>query len=291
MRTIEEIQTQIIEAKESEKELKDLNSTSKTSIWRMFIYIIAVTIHKLEKLWEDFKHEINIQISEGKIHSKDWYRQKALDFQYGFPVIEGTDKFDNTGKTEEEIKASKIIKQAACIKLINSSGQGILRVKVAKSSSNSVDSELAKLSDEELSALNNYYQKYAVDAGTYMKVTSSNPDDLFLTLDIYYDPLVLSSTGSRLDGSSDTPVKDEITKFLKSLNFNGALIISDLMQKLRNIEGVEIAVCKEARSKYGSYSYNQIQIPNVGLIDEIRIADAGYMKLDEQNLTINYKLI
>jgi len=210
VRTIEEIQTQIIEIKEAQTELKVLNSTSKTSIWRMFIYIVAVTIHKLEKLWNDFKIEINTQISEGKIHSKDWYRQKALDFQYGFPVIEGTDKFDNTGKTEEEIEASKIIKQAACIKLMSGSGQGILRVKVAKASNNSANSQLAKLSDEELSALNNYYQKYAVDAGTQLKVTSSKPDDLLLELDIYYNPLVLSSTGSRLDRSCDTPIKDEI---------------------------------------------------------------------------------
>ena len=58
---------------------------------------------------------------------------------------------------------------------------------------------------------------------------------------------------------------------------------------LRKIEGVSRETkVQEAFSKYGQYLYDTAGIQNVGKIDAIRIADAGYMKLDEDVLQINY---
>ena len=257
---------------------------SKVSLENIIFNIVAFSIWTLETLWDIFRSEITSEMAKQKIHSKQWYRQKALDFQYGFPVIAGTDQFDNTGKTAEEIETSKIVKQAACVKLISASGYGILRVKVAKEQG----SELVRLEEQELSALRNYYERYAVDAGTQLKVTTGDADDLKLHIDVYFDSLVLSTTGTRLDGTGETPVKDAIIEFLKSLEFNGALIIGDLRDKIKSVEGVAAIKVQQASSKYGGYTYEHTDIPNVGLIDEIRVADAGYMKLDEENSIINY---
>ena len=69
----------------------------------------------------------------------------------------------------------------------------------------------------------------------------------------------------------------------------GALIVGDLETALRQIEGVSRETkIQEASSKYGQYTYSTMGIPNVGKIDAIRVADAGYMKLDESVLQINY---
>ena len=155
--------------------------------------IIAFAIWTLESLWDIFKTENEAEMAKQKIHSKQWYRQKALDWQYGFSVIPGTDQYDNTGKTDEEIEASKIVSQAACIKLISASGYGILRVKAAKASGD----ELVKLEEPELNALKYYFMRYATDAGTQLKVTSTDADDLKLVVDVYFDPVVLSTTGER----------------------------------------------------------------------------------------------
>ena len=43
-RTIQEIQTLILQAKAQEPALNELNSTSKVAIWRLWVYIIAVAI-------------------------------------------------------------------------------------------------------------------------------------------------------------------------------------------------------------------------------------------------------
>ncbi|MCW0510719.1 hypothetical protein [Riemerella anatipestifer] len=43
-RSVEEIQNEILTAKQNETALQELNSTSKTSIWRLWIYITAFAI-------------------------------------------------------------------------------------------------------------------------------------------------------------------------------------------------------------------------------------------------------
>lgn len=284
-RTLSEIQTSIInKIQENEEVSQKLTSTSSAAIWRQIVYAVAFAVWTLENLWDIFRMEINTEMAKQRVHTKQWYRQKALDFQYGFPVVQDTDIFDNSGATDEQIEASKIIKQAACIKMISASGYGILRIKVARE----VEDELEELTEPQLQAVKHYFDRYAVDAGTQLIVTSNQADDVKMVIDVYYDPLLMASNGSMIDGSGQSPTIEGIKAFLKSLSFNGAFILGDLQQKLRSIEGVKTVKIKEARSKYASYTYTTTDIPNAGLIDEIRIADSGYMKLDEENTIINY---
>lgn len=260
---------------------------SKVSVEWILFDIVSFAMWSLQQLWRIFRAELETEMAKQKIHSKQWYRQKAIDFLFGFAVKAGTDEFDTEDATDEEIEAAKVVKQAACIKMISSSGYGILRVKAATEDG---DGNLQPLPVEQFEALKYYFMRYAVDAGTQLRVTTGNADDLLLRLDVYYDPLVISTTGARLDGTADTPVLDAINEYLKSLEFNGALYISDLIAAIRQVDGVRLAKCLEARSKYGAYDYNA-DVINAGLIDEIRVADAGYMKLDENVLQINYKVM
>ena len=283
-----EIETNIIDDIQNDSVLAtELTSTSKASVWRLWAFIVSKAIKTLYEFFIVFRTELETEMAKQKIHSKQWYRQKAIDFLFGFAVKPGTDEFDTEGAADEEIAAAKVVKQAACIKMISSSGYGILRVKVATEDG---DGNLQKLPAEQYEALKYYFMRYAVDAGTQLKVTTGDADDLLLKLDVYYDPLVISTTGARLDGTADTPVLDAINEYLKSLEFNGALYVSDLIAAIRQVDGVRLAKCLEARSKYGSYDYNA-DVLNAGLIDEIRVADAGYMKIDESVLQINYKVM
>lgn len=287
-RTIEEIVNEMLTAKANETALSELNSTSNTAIWRLFIYIVAYSIWTLEILFDLFKIDVEKRIAESRIHTKNWYREKALGFLFGLPVIPGTDKFNTSGYTDDQLAAAKVIKQAACVKLISSNGYGILRVKVA-----AVDGsgELVSVPLLQFNSLKQYMLRHVVDAGTQVKITTGEGDLLKLIIDVYYDPLVFSPTGERLDGTAETPVLNEIRKFLKSIEFNGMLIVSDLQTQLRKVDGVKTVKIKEASSKYGSYEYDTNDVVGVGLIDEVRVADSGYMKLDESVIVINYKLI
>ena len=259
---------------------------SIVSLENIVFETIAFAIWVFENLLDIFKTEQEAAMARQKIHSREWYRQKALDFKFGIAIVPETDTYDLTGYTDEQIIEASVIKQAACVKLISANGYGILRVKVATANS---DGDLIQVPAAQFEALKYYMLRNVVDAGTQLRMTTGPADDLKLKIDIYFDPQVLSLSGARLDGTNDTPVQDAIVAFLKSLDFNGSLIVRNLESSLEKIEGVKIAEVKSAYSRYGTYSYETTDIPNVGLIDAVRVADSGYMKLDEDQLELNFR--
>jgi len=286
-RTIQEIENSILLKLQETVLGAELTSTSNTAIWRLWVWIFAFCGWVLESLWDVFRTELNTEIAKSRVHTRDWYRGKALGFMYGVPIIPGTDLFNTAGMTDEEITASKIVAQAAAVKLISDAGYGILRIKVAKKAGAS----LAPLSDQEFVAFREYMNRHVCDAGTQLVSTTGTGDDLKLEIDAYYDPLVISATGARLDGQGATPLKDAINNFIQGLNFNGVLVLSDLQQHLKAVEGFEAINIKVAASKYAGFTYESDTLANVGLIDEIRIADSGYFKLDESVFNVQYKMI
>lgn len=118
-RTIQEIQAEMLRAKDNEPALAELNSTSKVAVWRLWTYITAFVIWTLEKIFDQHRKEISEQIRTQKIFSLPWYRDMALMFQYGFTLVYERDYYDNTGKTDEEISQSKIVKYAAISEIDN----------------------------------------------------------------------------------------------------------------------------------------------------------------------------
>jgi hypothetical protein len=296
-RTINNIQNEILTARNTAAELSALevlttseqtilnaNSTSKVAIWRLWVWIFAFGQYVLEQYWETFKIEIEKRIAESRIHTPKWYREKALDFLYGVSLVQDKDYYDLTLLTDAQISTAKVISNAASVRVVQN-GYGTLRLKVVRT----VGGEYAPVLSEHLTALNVYFNNHIADAGTVVNVTTGEADLLKLKLDIYYDPLILGADGSRLDGTNATPVITQTKDFLKSIDFeNGKLVLTYLTDKLQIIHGVVLPVVKEAYSKYGTYDYTTTGIQNVGVINEIRIADAGYMKLDESELLINY---
>ncbi len=283
-RTLNEIQEIILQRKavtpslsalevltESEQNtLANLTSTSKVAIWRLWVYICAFGIWTVEQIFDLFKIEIEELILLNKIGSKPWYRQKMLEFQFGFSLTE-MGIYDNTGVLQADILASLIIKQSAIEEI-----DGRLKIKVATEDANK---DLAPLSAVQLIAFRNYAEaiKYA---GTRLIIISRVPDDFKVNYTIYYDPLVLDVYGARLDGTENEPVQNAVRLFLRNLEFNGEIILTKLTDFLQGIEGVEEPVLVSASAKYGLFPYDSV--------DEYYISDAGYMKLDELNTTFTF---
>lgn len=250
---------------------------SKVSLENILFSVIAFAIWYFEKLIDQNQTEINEQIANSRPHTLKWYREKALAFMFGYELNE-SDIYDTTGLTDEQIAAAKIIAKAAPVKM-----QGSLRLKVVKRTGD----ELAPLSPAELNAFESYMNS-VTDAGTYVIPTTNVADDLKLTLDIYYNDQILAGDGSRLDGTASTPVLDAIKDYLKSLRFNGAFIGTKLQDEIQTVQGVNMVNIVGAWSKYGLYDYENTINPNAGKINEVRVADAGYMKLDEVYTEINF---
>lgn len=284
-RTLDEIQASILLKKEqtaslsalevlttNEKNtLAGLNSNSKAAIWRLWVFIQAFAIWLHEQIFDAHIVEIEELIALNKIHTARWYKARALDFQLGFeyPETEITG-YDNVDVDEALIIQSKIIAQASVEEIA-----GRLKIKVAKNTANILED----LTTTEINAFTQYMQLIK-DAGTRLQITSRPPDDFRLTLDVYFDPLVLDGNGTRLDGFNNTPVIEAISNFLYNLEFNGEFLTDSFENALRAVEGVELVGVNNIEAKFGSNPYQPII--------ESYIADAGYMVLNLDETTINY---
>lgn len=270
-RTIDYWYNQIIAAKNSKPELDQLNTTSKVAVYNLLAYIVAVVITSLENLFDAHKKEVNDTISILKPHSVQWYREKALKFQFGQNLIPDTDQYDNTGLTDQQVLALQIIKQAAVTEI-----DGKVRIKVATE----IVGELAPLNVGQQSAFKDYIQKVK-DAGVKIIDDSLPADSLKLQIDIFYNPLVLRSDGSRIDGNDIDPVKKALKAYLRELPFNGEYANSKLVDKLQLVDGVVYPAIKNAQAKYGLFPFT--------VIDEKYIPDAGYLRVADVDLILNYR--
>lgn len=275
-RTIEQIQQEIIEQKAQKESLNELNSTSKTAIWRLWIYITAFAIHSLERIFDKHKQELEQLIAQQKIHSARWYRQKALGFQYGFDLLPDSDVFNNQQAEPSVVENSKIIKYAA---VSLPPDQSLLVVKIATESKG----ELAPITPQQKTSFEAYLNEIK-DVGVRISVINYLPDLLRLHLRIYRDPLVLDENGQSIL-TGEKPVEMALKNYLKNLPFNGELVLAHLTDALQKIDGVKIPHIVSAHSKWiddlGN-GYGEFQP-----IEVKKIPVSGYFQIENFN-TIDY---
>lgn len=272
-RSVQDIQTEILQAKANEPALAELNSTSKVAVWRLWIYITAFVIHTLERIFDQHKKEVSEALSELKPHTARWYRNKALAFQYGFDLIEDSDKFDNAGSTEEQITNSKIVKYSA---VTESDTESRLIVKIATEQGG----ELQPITAGQKASFEAYMNEIK-DAGVRLTVISYPADKLQLSFKVVRNPLVLDEQGNNILIGTN-PVQEAINNYLKNLPFNGELSLMKLIDAIQQVEGVEDLALLEATSSH----FDGDNYTNYESIAIKTIAKSGYFKVE--NLNINY---
>lgn len=275
-RTITEIQQEIIRSKEAEPALAELNSTSKTAIWRLWAYITAVAIWSLEKLMDIHTADVDYKLSQLKPHTARWYRNKALAFQYGFDLKEESDAFNNGSATVEQIEASKVVKYSA---VTEDENQTRLIIKIAGEN----NGKLAQLAPEAETAFRAYIAEIK-DAGVPITVINYLPDELKLHIRIVRDALVLDAGGMDIL-TAKRPVEEAIQQFMKELPFNGELSLQKLIDKIQAVSGVNDLSLDLAQSRWIDGSAGRYG--NWQSIDISTVPVSGYfaVNLDEDNET------
>lgn len=270
-RSITTIQNNIIAGVAANATLAPLlTSTSRVATWRLLALVVATAIWTLETLFDIHVADVNETISKLKPHSLRWYAEKATAFQFGYNLVDDADYYDNTGLDETTIEASKVVAYAAVVE----QDRG-LRIKVARDTG-----DLAALTAPQLDAFEEYMKRIK-DAGVRLNITSTAADELRLTLEIYYNPLVLNSAGGRLDGTVSEPVQDAVKEYLKNLPFNGVFVLQNLIDVLQLVDGVKIAHLTGAQARYGLLPYQSFAVKY--------LPDAGYLRsTNPGDLTITF---
>ena len=269
-RSVETIYADLVAKKEADERLNALSSTSRTAIWRLWLWIFAYGSFVLETIFDRHRELIERLLSLLKPHTLRWYRNKVLQFQYGFDLIEDTDIFNNANATTEEIEASKIIKYSA---VTESTTESRLIVKIATEDSNGV---LSPIPDEVYPAFSAYIEEIK-DAGVKITVINYLPDILKILMVIYYDPLLLTADGVSIR-TGRKPVEDALKEFMKELPFNGELILASLVDKLQLTEGIKIPHLTNAQSKW--IANNGTTYGNYENIAVKKIPTSGYFQIE-----------
>lgn len=253
-------------------------NTSKVAIWRLMFYIMAFAIMTFEKLLDAFKTDVDNQLTAlipGKI---TWYQTKFKAFQYGFNLLPGSDLFNNTGKTDAEIAASKIIKYAAVTEA-TVDNKRVLLVKIAKLSG----TDLVPLLPEELLSFTTYVNtiKYA---GVTIVIYNQVADLLRSEVNVYYNPLLLNEQGMRIDGAG-YPVREAAIAYPLTLEFDGEFINAGFIDALQACYGVSRRKVNLVRMERKTGNGN---FTSVG---SSFIPDAGYCKFEPNEPNTNKGLI
>lgn len=270
-RTITQIHNAMLQDIASNEVLSTaLTSNSLYAIFRLFTFIIASAIFILEGFFDQHSQEINAMIYNQKSGRVSWYKTMALNFQYGFDLVQDKDYFDNGSASSSEIEASKIIKYCA---VSESDNESRIIIKIAGETAGA----LSHFTDtDQVEAIEAYFKEIKWPG----KITIINykADKLFLNIQIKRDALVINNQGmSILDGNY--PVVEALQEFMKELPFNGELKLSALVDKMQGIPGVLDATVLSAQSAWidpllEGDGYGVPQPINIS-----KVAESGYFEI------------
>jgi hypothetical protein len=284
-RTLDEIFTAIKESYVAERAAAGLVADdpalwSKVNLKRLIFYVVAFACFVQEQIFEKQRDETNADLANLRPPTVGWYAGKCLAYQHGFPLYPDSDVFDNTGYTDAEIEASKVIKYAAVQRQADSGGFVLfLRIKLCGESGN----ELAQLSNEIIDGFNEYLERF-IPAGDNVQVLTKPADKIKMQWQVYYNPGILKADGSRLDGTDATPVKDAILAYLKTgMPFDGKYSITahvDAVQKVAGVITPRVLAC--------SASYDALPFVT---ISEYYQPDGGWLRFDDVDTDLEIEFI
>jgi hypothetical protein len=265
-RTTDQIFTDLLTRKQAEADLDVLNSTSKTSAWRLILWVVAFGIWIHENLWDQVKIDLADLSRKTPAGTPIWYVERALEYQHGDTLQWSGSQYLYLTLNE----AAQVVDQAA----VAVDGDKVY-IKAAKEGS----SGLEALSVAEKDGLQAYLDDIKF-VGTKLEVVSQAPDELSAILRVFVDTSVISLTGESVASLGVFPVVDEITAYLEGLSFGGVFRIGELIKRLQALPGVVNAVPVAFQGKQTGGSYTPI-------VDNY-VAVAGYMKIDTAATSIQY---
>lgn len=217
-RTIEEIEAEII-AKIAEYPTLTavFTSTSNVSRWRLLVSVAAFVIWQLEQLFDILSIEIDARIAKAKPPTALWLIEQCYNYQYGYPLIveDGVLKYGVIDETAKIIKRASIKKET-----------GFAQLKVATLDG----SDVRALSPAQLTAFT-YYVNEIIPPGSNIQLISLEADWLWLSMNIYYNPLYLPA-------DVKTRVIAAINAHIESVRFDGFFVKNAIIDAVQRVEGV-----------------------------------------------------
>lgn len=263
-RKLNEIQDQILDAVANDGVLSDkLTSTSKTSIWRLIVFIVSYAIFLHEQIVEK-------NAENSRPHTKRWYREQALAFMDGHDLTwkNGQFKYDTSGMAQQQIDEAKPVTHVA----ITEAANGVLVIKTA-TKGNTVTEPLGLGVHGRFMS----YMGQIKDAGNRLEYINQVPDDLQLTMTVWVDDMLIDTDGTLINDESTAPIEDACRAYLDSLEFNGAFVKTFLVDMIQAVDGVKIPKIDSLRHRVLANPFQDVE--------EYVLPYSGHFKYVSLNIT------
>lgn len=236
------------------------------SIKRLFVFICATMAFLIDSLFDVQVVDTEDRVQKTKPPTRFWYRDKTLNFQYGFPLKFESDEFDNTGYTDAEIAESKVVKHAALTKQINPYGRISLRIKTAGTTDGT---DRVKLDDDVVNALIAYWD-VSECAGDHVTISSGDPDKLKNKFRIKYNPLLITPEGDRIGGEAGVVRKAAESFLVDGMIFASTYVPTYHIDWLQEVPGIVDVQMESCSATYGFLPFTAV--------NDKYVPDAGYLK-------------
>jgi len=233
---------------------------SRISIINILFYIFAAAAWVQENLFEAHQKEVEERIEEAVPHRAKWYCDKVLKFMKDKLLMDDSDQYDLSQLSEDAIATARVIKHVVAVEDPESS---VLILKVR--------GEAGKL-DEETEEQLSYYISEIKDAGVRIELINQEADTFNCEVDIYYNPLLLAET-------VEANCREKIEQYIRNLPFNGEYTHMDLIQQLKEVEGVKIVQILQVTTCSDAATTDTI-------VHTRYTPEAGYFKAGEISLNL-----
>lgn len=216
-RSISQIKQSMLDAKNAESALSGLTSTSQTSKWNLFFFIVASCIAIFEQLQDLFKSDLETIAASVAPSTPQWTRNKVLQFQTGDVAELNTSTFVIEYPVINE--ANKILTRCAVVTAPNRT----VLIKVAK------NEPPVPVSSGQLAELNTYIGTFN-PAGIAYIIVNENSDKMEVAADIYYN--------GQYANVIEANVTTALNNFMANLPFNGTISTQAVVDAMQGAEGV-----------------------------------------------------
>ena len=261
-RSIQENQQIIIDQKNAESELDDLNSPSQVAIWNLWTFIVAVAINLFEQILDVAKLDLEQIARDAIAGTAEWLQKRVLEFQYDADNPQVITVIDGRASYPTLDESLRIVTRAA----VKAQENGRVLVKAAKG-----DAVIEPLSTVELNALKGYLKEIGF-VGIPLDAISLFSDRFRFEGSIFY-------SGEFVETDVKENVIIAITDYLSSISidtFDGVIVrekVIDAIQAVAGVEGIDsINVIMNARPEQSAFG----GVDNV-LIQRTYETAAGYV--------------
>lgn len=217
-KTWQDCYDELIAQKNSISELDELNSTSNTAIYKLWISVMAMAYMAMSYLFEEHKTEVDLLVASAPAGTPAWYAQKSLEFQLGddIQVINNVTSYP-IGSTGEKIVTRAVAKNTI---------EGFCAIKVAKGTAGA----LQPLDSSEFTQFKAYIDKIQF-GGAWIDCINLPADLLTLIANITYDAIYNPD-------EVKANVIVAVNQFLANMPFDGLLYREKLRDAIQAVTGV-----------------------------------------------------